>query len=546
MVSSARQAIACILLIFGTAICLQAQTDPAKGPTAVITGKVTLKGKGVSGIVVGLRLADSSTLRTTRYRAVTDQQGNYRIINVPPGSYQVLASAPAFVSADELARPQTLIINKDESVENIDFALVRGGVITGRVSDSEGRSVIEEEVSVLPEEPNNRFYQTTTSVRTDDRGVYRFFGLAPGKYKVAAGHANVAFVRRTFGPSYSLTYHTASEEISQAATIEVTEGSEATNVDITLGRKAVKYSARGRIVDGETGQPLPNVSYGLQYIINEMSGGSTTFGAVSNTEGEFKLENLAPGKYAVFVVPPSGSDWRADQVGFDVIDQDVAGLEVRTSKGGSVSGVIVLEGTVDSVYTKFVKTSQIFAYVMNERSSRHSNQPVAINQDGSFRVGGLGAGLLGFGLTLSSRDRFQIVRVERDGVSHPSGVEIKDREQITGLRIVVNHGNGTIRGVVKIETGTLPQNAVLYVSVRLLGDDGGLFTSRFNESAQVDARGHFLLERLIPGTYEVTAALHMPESRTKLPRISQQVVVAGGAVENITLTLDLNSARERP
>lgn len=150
MVSSARQAIACILLIFGTVICLQAQTGPAKGPTAVITGKVTLKGKGVSGIVVGLRLEDSSTLRGTRYRAVTDHQGNYRIINVPPGSYQVLASAPAFVSADELARPQTLFINKDESVENIDFALVRGGVITGRVSDSEGRPVIEEEVSVCP------------------------------------------------------------------------------------------------------------------------------------------------------------------------------------------------------------------------------------------------------------------------------------------------------------------------------------------------------------------------------------------------------------
>ncbi len=52
MVSSGRQAIACILLILGVAIYSQAQTIPAKQPTATISGKVTLKGKGVPGIVV--------------------------------------------------------------------------------------------------------------------------------------------------------------------------------------------------------------------------------------------------------------------------------------------------------------------------------------------------------------------------------------------------------------------------------------------------------------------------------------------------------------
>ena len=146
MVPSARQAIACILLVFGAAIFIRSQTVPAKGPTATISGKVTLKsnGKGLPGIVVGLRLMESSNQRTARQKTVTDEQGNYRLSNVPPGNYEVVAVAPVFIGED--GRSKTLLITKDETIENIDFTLVRGGVITGRVTDSDGHPIVEEEV----------------------------------------------------------------------------------------------------------------------------------------------------------------------------------------------------------------------------------------------------------------------------------------------------------------------------------------------------------------------------------------------------------------
>ena len=98
MVSS-RQAIACILLIFGAAVFIHSQTVPAKGPTATVSGKVTLKGKGLPGIIVTLRELNSE--RNTRYKAVTDEQGNYVVSNVSPGNYQVVPLAPAFVYADD-------------------------------------------------------------------------------------------------------------------------------------------------------------------------------------------------------------------------------------------------------------------------------------------------------------------------------------------------------------------------------------------------------------------------------------------------------------
>ena len=86
MVSSARQAIACVLCIFIAAVCAQSQVAPVK--TATISGKVTLKNKGLAGVVVIANHSDYSSDRSS-YRATTDQTGKYRITNVVPGTYRI-------------------------------------------------------------------------------------------------------------------------------------------------------------------------------------------------------------------------------------------------------------------------------------------------------------------------------------------------------------------------------------------------------------------------------------------------------------------------
>ncbi len=74
-----------------------AQTEPAKKtPDATVSGKVTIKGKPMSGVVVGLRLSEPSQFDSP-FKATSDQDGKYRITNVPSGRYQVAAVAPAFV-----------------------------------------------------------------------------------------------------------------------------------------------------------------------------------------------------------------------------------------------------------------------------------------------------------------------------------------------------------------------------------------------------------------------------------------------------------------
>lgn len=546
MVSSVRQAIACILLVFGAAIFIQSQTVPTKGPTATISGKVTLKGKGLPGIVVALRSIESNQ-RVKAYKAVTDEEGNYRLTNVSPGNYQVAAVAPAFIVGEEQGRGKTLIITKDETIENIDFTLIRGGVITGKVTDSDGRPVVEEGVELYPVQGNavqmNQRVFMELDTRTDDRGIYRIYGVRPGNYRVAAGQTLNSSSGQ--GVSYKKTFYPAASEISQAGIIEVTEGSETTNIDITLGRALLKYSARGRIVDGDTGRPLASVPYGLRTFIDENSTSSGSTGAVSNNEGEFHFDNLAPGKYAVLVNRRIDSDWLAELVRFEVIDRDVTGLTVKTSKGASVSGVLVLEGTDDKAAQAAVKKMHLQAFVRKENSMDHDGQSTIVNQDGSFHIGGLPAGLVNF--SLFNKDRFRIVRIEREGVAYPKGIEIKEREQIAGVRITMNYANGTIRGLVKVENGTLPQNAVVYVSIQRLDESTSSSISSYYEGVQADARGQFFKEGLVPGMYEVTiASLYMRDGHVAPPQAKQQVVVVGGAVTDITLTVNLDSTWRRP
>ena len=55
MASSARQAIACIFFLFIAATSSQSQVTAGKNAAASISGKVTVKNKGIAGVVIVAR-----------------------------------------------------------------------------------------------------------------------------------------------------------------------------------------------------------------------------------------------------------------------------------------------------------------------------------------------------------------------------------------------------------------------------------------------------------------------------------------------------------
>ena len=94
MVPSGPLTILCILLLLSPVALSQSVAD--KAATSTISGKVTVGGKGLQGVVVALVIVEQSRsiFRPTRFRSTTDEDGSYRITNVPPGTYDVVPASP--------------------------------------------------------------------------------------------------------------------------------------------------------------------------------------------------------------------------------------------------------------------------------------------------------------------------------------------------------------------------------------------------------------------------------------------------------------------
>src|SRR5215217_8846383 len=110
---------AVLLTILSLPTSLCAQTTPkqtTKARRGSISGRVTIKEKGAAGVAVLLRKSEFMNPFEPLPRATTDQDGFYRLANVPLGSYEVLPAAPAFVPADtKEARSKTVLVGEDEN-----------------------------------------------------------------------------------------------------------------------------------------------------------------------------------------------------------------------------------------------------------------------------------------------------------------------------------------------------------------------------------------------------------------------------------------------
>ena len=543
MRTSARSAVPTFLtlLCFATVTFAQAPAKQAaaKVPRGSISGRITIKEKPVAGVMVGLRHSDGMNPFEQLGRATTDQDGVYRITNVAPGSYYVVATAPAYVLSDGTYTPKSVVIGEDESVDGVNYSLIRGGVITGKLTDADGRPIIQMQVDLFrvdlieKQTGGGQLYPSNSGI-TDDRGVYRVFGLFPGKYKVAAGR-NDQFSGNfnTQARSYKQVFYADASDVAKATVVDVSEGSEAKDVDIALGRTMQTFSVSGHVINTENGQPVPNVRYGLTRTIGERSEYVNSFIA-SDSRGDFVTEGLLPGKYVILQFAGEGSDLRLDTTGFDVIDQDITDLPIKLSKGASILGSVVLESDDKAARSKLVQL-QLRGHVMIGPSYANSVSSM-IAADGSFRFGGLQNGIVNFSLTEKNMafppKGFTISRIERDGALVQQ-LQVRDGETISGVKIFVAYGSATLRGVINVENGVLPADSHLFVRITRVGENNSNF-----RPPQVDARGHFIAEGLPPGVYDVVVNIFGGNTKVRLPP-KQSVTLNDGVVLDVTFTIDL-------
>lgn len=535
--------------------------------TATVAGRVTNGDRGVPGVVV--TLTPINNLVRSNARAKTDAEGKYRITNVPPGHYQIMPFAPAYVvegMTENMFPPgKSLLLSPGDDAEDVDFRIERGGVITGRVTDAEGNPLVGQQVTIMTADADPRTGRRAVGIgpmsdprahQTDDRGVYRIYGLPAGRYHVSAGsdtdNGAISYGRRKL---YQRTFYPGVTEESQAQVVEVSAGGEAENVDLKLGEPVKTYKASGQFVDAATGQPVPNVPFGYG-IVDATGRHMTSFGGGTATDanGEFVADGLTPGHYAAFVYPypsPQGaSDFYSDPAIFDIVDSDVKGLVVKVRHGSTITGVVAVEGAGDAAsVARLAGQVQVYARHVETGGPQSPSSlpdyitPTPAAPDGSFRITGLRPGKVQ--LAVSGQQGLTLSRIEMNGAVVNGGIDVAKGAQVGGVRVVVAYGNAVIRGQVNYVNGTPPQDARVYaVARRSTGSDpvtGG-------RVYPVDARGRFLIEGLTAGEYDVSVQsvrfsgmnTGMNVSR-QAASSSQHVSLADGGDATVTLTLDLGA-----
>jgi len=547
-----------LLLTLSLPTLLLAQSpQTTKTPRGSISGRVTVKDKGVGGVLVALRKNEIQMPYDPIQKALTDPDGFYRITSVAPGNYEVFASLPAFVPTERRdVRSKLVLVGEDDNVEGINFAMVRGGVITGRITDADGRPLIQQQVNIYQEgafnqprlnaqQPPPPIYPAT-SVQTDDRGIYRAFGLQAGRYKVGSGRSDDSFTGTGFGArsSYKQVFYPDVTEADKARVIDVSEGSETADVDITLGRALQTFTATGRVIDGEKGLPIPNIRFSVQRLVGQRVE-FVNSQIVSNVQGDFVIEGLLPGRYGITMLQNQSNEMRAEALNFDIVDQDISGVVVKLAKGASLSGVVVIESEDKAVLAK-LSEFQVRGFIVPQGGGMVSSSASSpVGPDGSFRLAGLGSGIVNFNIGTMNRPLppkgFNIARFERDGVVVKGGIEIKDGEQVTGVRVVLSYGSAIIRGLVVTANGPLPEGARVSVSLGKPGERG-----IGTRPPVVDQRGRFLIEGIPAGTYELTTLIGMTTPSSPARVFKQSVTVQEGSSQDVTITVDLEAPPARP
>src|ERR1044072_8016691 len=558
--------ISTLIIVAAVIVCYPAYVAAQGGdqktlPSGTISGRVTIGGKAATNVSVAAYSIENMNARRQPAKTVTDTEGRYRLMGLPPAQYQVLALSPELTSADEEQESnfgfmpgfsKTVTLAGGEDVENIDLKLIRGGVITGRVTDANNKPVVEEFITLIPidekgtESRNLRMPFRSESYQTDDRGIYRIYGLPPGRYKVSAGTEPGGGM--SFGPSvYSRTFYPDTPDQNKARVVELAQGAEATGIDIQVGVQEKIYNVTGRVVDAETGQPIAGVR--LSYIVNTKNPGGNSSMYIDNPTGArglFQISGLSPGNYGAYVTSEyEVGDYYSEIAYFEVVDKDVAGVEVKDIRGLTLTGVVVVEGDAQAGPPPKLEKMRLFAWGTQPPEVQTRNggaSPVA--SDGSFRIGGLRPGRFSFYLYQmgSTSSRPTISRIERDGtaLTVAQGVELQEG-QSASLRIFVNYGTGKIRGAITFVGGVLPPDSRVAVRCSREGKQD-------NGNAYADSRGRFLISALPPGTYEVTLQIirntNGPAPSVVLPQ-KQFVQVSNDGDSEVTFVIDL-SLKERP
>ena len=528
--------------------------EPANGE---ITGKVVNEsGQPLAGASLFVRPAGSMTMART---TTSDADGNFRVASLEPSLYLIAAFAPGYTSefSDLSATKNYYRLGDNARVE-----MVRGGAITGTVMNAAGEPVIAAKVRAImvrdakgagPNLTNFSFNEQ----QTDDRGIYRIWGLAPGTYLVSAGGTSFSQAFQ-FNPydSDSPTFAPSSSTRDTAAEVSVRSGEDST-IDIRY-RGEQGYVISGTVKTGAQNGPTVNLipvgGSALPAAIAFQPPGGRGFAFHGVGDGDYDLvaQEVTSGQ----AITPTFA--LSDTKRITVKGANVTGIELVPKPLPSLSGRIMLEPS--KLPDCQGKRPPVFAetLVQLQREEKEAEKDRALyfrvfetsaspDKGGAFAFRNLVPGRYLFdtrfyarywylrAITLGSASAAAAAKTpasKNDAAAN--WTVVKSGDQLTNLTITLTEGAASIRGKLPLaEGGSVPVGAFVFLVPA--EPDKGEDVLRFFVT-EVAADGTFGLNNLPPGKYwtlaqttndaQITAAgkLRQPESaaaRTKLRRAAE-------------------------
>jgi hypothetical protein len=538
------------VLVLAVCVVVQAQvstsgTRTTEQPvTGTIDGKVVNEsGQPLAGASVFVRAVNAAINRTT----ITDVDGNFRMNGLETNLYIVSGNSPAYTSVPgDPDTPQYYRLGDSARVE-----MVRGGAITGTVTNALGEPMIAVRVrAIMIRDAKGQIQRTPNfggfEQPTDDRGIYRVYGLAPGTYLVSAGGSS--FIPTSGMYETDIPTFAPSSTRDTAAEVSVRSG-EDVDVDIRY-RGEPGHSISGSVkILGPGNASLTLTRAGTSITV------ATTL-QLPMMRG-FVFSGLSDGDYDLiaqesFTNPPSTQFTLAfsEPKRITVKGADVTGIEMVTKPLGSISGKILFEPTKAPECQGKRPPLLAETLVRFRRPDKESEKddPLAVrlpsgsaspDSNGTFSLRNLLAGKYQFDPRFYARYWYLQSMTMTSAGPKPQRVDaaanwttLKSGEHLSNLNITLAEGAASIRGAASMTDAALPPPVVVY----LIPNDRDKVEDVLRYFVTGVAEGTFTFNNVPPGKYlaltqstvdpqiATAAKLRKPDAvaaRTKLRRTAE-------------------------
>ena len=514
---------------------VSAQTSPTTdAPTTTpkqagsLTGRVLdPDGEPLAGVEVLVR--GRGSLPQFSRRTKTDEEGNFKFTGLPAQQYRVSCYGNGISVQTPESRSALHYLG-----EQVTLNLIKGGVITGCVTDALGEPLVG--VTVRAERLRDLNGKAVTeniprSRQTDDRGVYRIFGLEPGVYIVHVKGLGEFGGRFGVQSPEAATYYPSTVRAT-AAEITVQSGAEISGIDMQhMGRRGyiISGSVTG-VKNASAEMPLNLTALGLYNPANQQLEQLT-----SSFNGGFAFQGVSDGEYDVlaFGLSLHENSTAAGPVRVKVRGTDVSGVALKLTPLGSVSGRLLREPAAchkgelafeevginaQSTETTGLYLHRIAGGGLRDLQMLNDNLPEA---NGEFTLRNLPAGrhFLQFNLPPGWYVKAAKQQAEPAAPTNSAntgktkatpeidvartGITLKPGEQGKGLTVTLAGGAASVSGVLESKA-PLPTR----LRVHLIPADTAQADDLLRYAETVVEDGRFAFANLAPGKYWLFAQPH--------------------------------------